>query len=254
MLIKLSEICRAGCSHCFENATADGDSMDIQTLLQSIEFARSVNDHSLLISGGECSEHPDFANILRMLNDVIANDFQIFILTHGGWLNDTPQALAEHPNLLFQVTADPLYYPKLLKTQTIQIIESAPNAMLTTNLNDAGLLLFPLGRAISDLGVTSETTRYTAPASFNLRSMICHSDLTLREAVTMLRQRGKACTPSINTDGSLSMGETRNCGRAGTVWSTHAIIERAIKETQCNNCGLTAKLSPEYQRVINFQN
>ena len=61
MLLKLTEKCSMGCSHCMNSATENGEHMSLDTFKDAIDFIiRNNAYHSIFISGGEPTEHPMF--------------------------------------------------------------------------------------------------------------------------------------------------------------------------------------------------
>ena len=72
MLVKVHSACTAGCSHCMENATRSGASMGADLFERVMDFTRRMEEaawalgapRKLLLSGGECTEHPDLEGLI----------------------------------------------------------------------------------------------------------------------------------------------------------------------------------------------
>ena len=256
MLIKITNYCSMGCSHCCENSTVAGEHMTRETftaalaLTERLEGAawRSGIPRRILISGGEATEHPD---VEWFLETVISRGFDVILITNGMWLDDPLRAKILRPEwkrLMVQVTNDPRFYPK----QPTNIPTDDPRVVFVPTLT----ILVPLGRmkpARAHSGQDGVPVR-KGPTSFNLRSLT-RSLGDVREALTMLRARaalGMAgnCSPSISSDGTIVAGETSNCFPIGDVHSTADEITRALGEMQCNKCGLVDNLSQAEKLAI----
>src|SRR4051812_45808485 len=93
MLIKVTNYCSLGCSHCMEESTVKGAHMTEDTFLAALEFTKRVESKAwamgvprrILLSGGEATEPPDF---VRFLETVIKYGYEPLLITNGMWLND----------------------------------------------------------------------------------------------------------------------------------------------------------------------
>lgn len=255
MLVKITQHCMRGCSHCLEGSTPAGTHMTEETFLQALDFTGRVEllawmagcPRTLLLSGGECTDHPDF---LRFLQITFDRGFIPFVLTHGMWLSDPEKRAAilrpEWKDLFVQVTYDPRFYPPPgpphVEDPRITYIPALSN-------------LLPLGRAgrrpdLHQLGVPWKK----APSSFNLRSATRHLG-SIEKAILMLRQRtmtGQSghCIPTVNNTGEVMAGESQNCFVIGTVRSTNAELTQALVDMKCDRCGLTKNLTHEQKQAI----
>lgn len=253
MLVKITNHCAAGCSHCFEDSTVKGEHMTWETFERTLAFVKRVEARAwergapreFLLSGGECTDHPEF---LRMLETVIREGFRPYVLTHGAWLADPERRAAilrpEWRSLYVQVTHDPRFYPK-----------AAPPRLDDPRLNyfDRLNVLLPLGRLARKKGPHPVPTR-KGPSSFNLRSMT-RSLGSIDEALAMLRLRAAVglsghCIPNVSHEGDVLAGESRLCFKIGTVDSTNLELSKALCEMRCNACGLVDGLSDEHKRAI----
>lgn len=124
MLIKITNFCSMGCSHCLEDSTVAGQHMTRETFLAALELTERLEGLSwergvpkiLLISGGEATEHPD---IEWFLETALAAGYRRLLITNGMWL-DNPELRAkilrpDWTDLLIQVTNDPRFYPSAPK-------------------------------------------------------------------------------------------------------------------------------------------
>lgn len=67
MLLKITRKCLMGCNHCIENATPDGEHMTIEVFENTLEFLKRINPFSILITGGEPTDSPNFFYIMKRL-------------------------------------------------------------------------------------------------------------------------------------------------------------------------------------------
>lgn len=254
MLLKVTNFCSAGCSHCMENSTRAGKPMTEETLRRALAMTRRVEAEAyavgclpkILLSGGECTEHPD---IVRFIEIVIAEGFHPHLISNGMWLGNAELRSAilrpEWKQIAVQVTNDKRFYPKQLPC-----VVSDPRISYTARLPTG---LVPLGRAASH-EASDEEPHLKAPTSFNLRS-ITRSLGSIGAAVAVLRARagiglGGNCVPSVTENGDVMAGETRFCFKIGTVDSSNEELTRGLVEMRCNRCGLVDNLTQEQKRAI----
>ncbi len=252
MLIKVTNKCSMGCNHCMEDSTPAGSHMSEDTFLRALDFAARMESPAwalgvppmILLSGGECTEHPE---IVRFIELVERRKYLPLLITNGMWLADRElrdAILTKNRNIFVQVTNDTRYYPTkppVVHDDRITYVDS-----LT--------LLLPLGRLARKKGEKALPVR-KAPTLFNLRSAT-RALRSFSAAVCTMRTRAASgfsghCAPSIADDGSVMIGETRNCWKIGTVDDTDETLTKAVLEMgACNRCGLEDNLAPEHRRAI----
>lgn len=263
MLVKITNQCGAGCSHCMEESvpTAKGSPaphMTAETFTRSLAFTK-VMEHGayqlgapplLLLSGGECTEHPRIAPFVA---EALNEGFVVVLLTNGLWLADPAARRSllrpewSWPRVQFQVTHDPRFYPKPITRISDPRITYIP----------ALTHLLPLGRAKRKANLSEDTGVPVkgAPTSFNLRSMT-RSLGSFAAAVCMLRLRAAQgfsghCSPSISHEGHVMAGETRSCWQIGNVENLDAQITAQVHAMgACNRCGLEENLPTAHRAAI----
>ncbi len=252
MLIKVTNFCSFGCSHCMENSTPAGLHMTREIFEKSLDFTARTEkmawdlgiDPLILLSGGECTEHPE---IISFIEEVYRRKMKPLLISNGSWLRNEELKKSilrpEWLDLEIQIQNDPKFYP----TRVPRILDSR-----ITYRPPVGSLV-PLGRMTK--GKSWQGVPYrTAPTSFNLRSAT-RSLKDFEKAVCFQRTRAAfalsgACSPSISFDGVVRAGETTNCFEIGTVDSTNEELTKAIINMTCNRCGLETNLSQEHKRAI----
>jgi hypothetical protein len=236
ILIRVTNCCRMGCSHCMIRATPDGEHMSLHTFAKCLEFAaNTINLPLLMLSGGEPTEHPQINELIDLAKSV---GMSITLLSNGMFLSEwEPEKRDELIDKVefVQVTNDPRFYP-----QSIPSFEH-PKVFFEDTLR----IVSPMGRA-KDNGL--ETNRQ-APLCFNLRSAT-RSLGNIVSAIFHLRGLGKMCTPSVNVDGSIVAGESPSCYKIGTVENDELKLTQNLINMTCSNCGLVNNLSQEHKRII----
>lgn len=253
MLIKVTNYCSMGCSHCMEDSTVQGAHMARDVFERALDCTARLDGLAwreglpplVLLSGGECTEHPE---IVALVARVIARGWIPLLITNGMWLADAALRASllrpEWPRLFVQVTNDPRFYP------------AAPPPRVDdrrVTYVDALTALLPLGRLARKKGPHPVPTA-RAPSSFNFRSLV-RAHGSIERAVYALRRRaleGRSghCTPSICDDGRVVAGETRQCFAIGTVDSSNDALTRAAIAMRCNACGLVDGLSLAHRAAI----
>lgn len=232
MLVRITDYCTMGCAHCMINASKQGKHMDKKTFRDTLKFIKPI-DLILFLSGGEPTQHPEFLEFLEIVNDHGFDPEAVLIMSNGTFLEDktyTDKILDFGYRI--QVTNDSRFYPK-----TIIKIDH-PLITYVDRINQVS----PFGRALKNR--IPVTQKY--PECFNLRS-IAYCKTTFSDVIDVLRILAKKyCTPAINTDGSISAGETPFCGRIGTIYSTDEELMKGIRSLSCNNCGLDKNLTGKY--------
>lgn len=250
-MIKVTNFCSMGCSHCMENSTRLGTHMSRATFSAALSFQLDIEAHArkagyslTLLSGGECTEHPD---IVELIEETYKRGLQPYLITNGMWLKDRNLRSAilrpEWRNLRVQVTNDSRFYP----TKPPKVDD--PRITYVDSLT----AMVPLGRFINKV-VPSGLRMQRAPASFNIRSMT-RAFNDVRKAVALIRLRALVglsghCAPSISDNGDFMAGETRNCGKVGTVYSTAEEVTQNLIDLKCNNCGLVNNLDARHRHAI----
>lgn len=253
MLIKVTNYCSMGCWHCMENSTVAGEHMTKDVFLRALDFTERLEaglwerglPKLLLLSGGECSEHPEFPDLV---DEAVNRGFTPLLITNGMWLGDAELRLRVLPpgrKVLVQVVNDPRFYPKA----PLRIVDGRIAYI------DHVAQLVPIGRARGKKPPQGMTSR-SAPASFNVRSLT-RSFGDVRQALLVVRTpraakpMGDQCAPSVSWNGDFVAGENIHCFKVGTVDSTAEEVTRNILAMgECNRCGLEAGLSQNHKVAI----
>ena len=237
MLIRITNHCTMGCSHCFTESTPKGEHMTRDTFVKAMTLAKALGDPMFLISGGEPTDHPEVVEFLRMAMHMGSHTS---LLSNGMWLTDPkfdPKARQEILDTVdvIQVTNDDRYYPRRIE----QV--KHPKIGYETRIRQVS----PFGRAKTN-GIESARQ---SPLCFNLRSF-ARSFKSLPAAIMSQRLRGSFCTPTISVNGDVLAGESTSCGAIGTVYDSIETLNAGIIGLKCNRCGLVDGLPPTHKQAI----
>jgi len=245
MLIALTDYCSMGCSHCLSNCTTDGEHITIEQLKKNLDFAYDLIGYStmqcIVFSGGEPFEHPQIKQVLEVIaayqkgfprvGVVIAtNGYQ---LAHDknlyNWYRDFSKSRAK--NFLTQVTAVKEYYPKHLVEKDLYWLSKIKNCCVVDETSEINL--YPQGRALNLKAPQWDTK---APKCVNLRLIANQIPETSFRHIVNKMPVGKYCTPRINIDGSIALGESRLCPSIGTIHDDLCVLGERVKNFNCKGC------------------
>ena len=235
MLVRTTNSCRMGCSHCLVEASPTGEHMPFEVFKEALKFSVAYDPYLLFISGGEPTDHPDFLEFLGFAKHYITQGRvgMVLVASNGMFLEDrsyTEKILKI--GIPFQITNDVRFYPKRIKKKSHRLLTFEDNLRLVS----------PMGRAVTNnLKINRQS-----PLCFNLRSL-CHNYQDFNLAVKHLRSIGKMCIPSVNVDGSVVAGEAPSCYKIGTIESSNEEITKNILNMKCGKCGLQNNLQEKYQ-------
>ena len=248
MLIKITDRCNMGCSHCLSDCTPDLCDMEWNTFISSMNFYDKYCKSMLkpiLISGGEPTESSIFMNVLTYLMDNY-KDIPIIITTNGIWLTKNEQLVKIlnkcFLNCSFQVVVDDKYYP-------IHVNENSPifkysNVLLCRDV----IQIYPQGRALKN------NLSYQAKSSkcFNIRAITKQMmKKSLSDIFKIMCKNRKFCTPHIDIDGNIKLGESRLCPICSNIYKTEQEIINDIINFKCNQCDfINDKLPKEYKKFV----
>lgn len=246
MMIKITQKCSMGCTHCMNRATKDGGHMDFSTFISVIDFQKKNGGPICFFTGGEPFEHPLFWSFLGYAMSELSNT--MFIVATNGL------ALAEPANakiveefattrkpVEFQVSTDKRYYP-------IQIDLSLPvyhldNVTLITEIPK----LYPQGRTMDN------NLPWTAIGSkcCNVRGMArqIKPNSVVQLIATMLAYE-RMCTPHIDINGIIKLGESDLCPACSSIYKTDKEIVSDIMNFSCHGCDHVNKNLPRQMKEI----
>lgn len=233
MLVRITEKCNMGCSHCMINAGPDGKHMEDTVYEQTLRFIKIIGYPFIMLTGGEPTLHPSFIPFVEMAEK---QKIKVLILSNGTFIeNENLRNKIIAMEIPVQITNDPRFYPRKVP--------------IWKNKNfyyeDTVRQISPLHRAVTN---KIEINRMS-PLCFNLRS-ICRTVKDFKKTIQELRLKVKMCTPSVNIDGSIAAGESNACSTFGTIYDNNLTLTNNLNNLKCGKCGLYKNLSPEYLEAI----
>lgn len=251
MLLKITESCSMGCSHCMNDCKPDDKHMDRETFDQALKFIKdhSTAFHGVVFSGGEPFEHPNFKEYLHDLVTAIYPVTQVIVATNGLWICQHMDEFKELHAMygykkcgklvLWQITTDYRYYPiSLDKDYPYQVmkLEKMRSVFVERKIQQ----IYPQGRAETN----NLDWKSSGPKCFNVRS-IAKSVGTFNDVLKMMTGCNKSCCPAIEYNGDLKLGESQLCPAASNIWKTDKEIMEDIKSFKCMNCKKPLSQLPE---------
>lgn len=246
MMIKITEHCSMGCTHCMNAAIPNNVHMEFDMFKKAVDFQNNYGGSMMLLTGGEPTEHPEFERFLEYsIEHALAF---ITIATNGIWLAghyDYANHLCKDykERIMWQVTADPRYYPHPVDL-------SLPVFKLDSIVcTDKVGPIYPMGRAKdNNIGSFNKASK-----CFNIRAVTRQVSpaCDLGHIVSMMNIKGYFCTPHIAVDGSIKVGESDLCPPCSHIDKPEHEIRQDILKFRCHVCDeANANLPPEYKKLL----
>lgn len=246
MMIKITQKCSMGCTHCMNDSGPNGKHMSFETFKYAIDFQNQYGAPNVMITGGEPFEHPE---VLRFIDYAVRNvrNAVIEIATNGLFMQENHDFMYHYISaqmaakvlLMYQVTNDPRYYPvKLYRDLPIWNLR---NVVLIDKVER----IYPQGRA------RNMPHKSTGSKCYNIRGIVAQSGETSLEAnIGILAAANKFCTPHIGINGEIRLGESDLCPVCSNIWKAGEEIVKDIRNFQCHQCDFVNKNLPEQYRKI----
>lgn len=227
MLLRLTNRCNENCKHCMISATPNGDHMTIETLENAMRLIAHYDPISLVITGGDPFLMEDLHKYLLVIMKYIQRRKTKVILESNGWWIDNPRMVEKVRGILampkvfgLQISTDKRFYPNYERTMKNKAKFEALSKKITFvhDMFDpetgVGHLHYQ-GRAQEFM--TEEDIKHL-PSCCNLLSWAKNYDRIpyvksqgAKRIIECLEYRGKFCTPAIDVDGSIRVGESSKC-------------------------------------------
>lgn len=248
MLIKITDKCSMGCNHCLSDCTPNLCDMEWNTFIDAMGFydkyCKSILK-PILISGGEPTESSIFMNAISYLIGKY-NNIPITVTTNGLWLTDNELFVKDIqeflPNCTFQIVVDDRYYPihvnensSIFKYNNITLCHDVMN-------------IYPQGRALKN----NLPFRAKASKCFNIRAITKQiTEPSLLDIFSVMLTNAKFCTPHIDINGDIKLGESRLCPVCSNIYKSEKEIINDIINFQCHQCDfLNDKLPEIYKKFV----
>lgn len=296
MLLQLTTKCHGNCKHCFVDATPEGRHMNWPTLNSVISFIKhlppasmellssvptSMRPVNLVVSGGEFTEHPEFAEMITHIANELP-DMNIILESNGSWLGDPIKEKGLRSILgldmvrLLLVTTHHKYYPDYNKTmlnkeaylefgemvaaELIDVPEGSEDKITAIPVESKlrfdpdwqdNIEIVRLGRGENLPPVREKDKRPAVPNCMQM-IMISHEQDSLAAVMVSMEHRGLYTSPIFGVDGKIHNGVSQLCTAVGHVHDQdYEGIYDLIKDT-LNPCGL-CNLNERIPEAINIK-
>lgn len=251
MLIKITTKCTMGCSHCISDCKPEGIDMDSETFDQVIRFLKAHRQTTINISGGEPMEHPYFWEMYEKIVTALPISI-VTVITNGEWIDQNFDTFSDmqkkfkNPVRYWQISRDNRYYPRPLSDGFMEKIGVDKNVFVEDTIRH----IYPKGRAVDNNIVST----VNAPSCFNIRSVSNNVEV-LSDLLYMMTSLNKNCTPSIEPDGSIKLGESSLCPACSNIWKSDFEILQDIRNFKCRGCSelikkAVQKYGPQIETIM----
>lgn len=230
MLIKLTNRCFEGCSHCMEDSNPDGCHMSWDVVKDVASFASAIESRVLVISGGEFTTDPEFYDKIKYLIVNCTSTIGINLQSNGWWIenNDIRKQLFKLLNqdkiTGIQISTNKHYYPnyEFIEGHKEDFTSFHRKVFYASNWQGSMTNITRLGRA-SNLP-DSAIKGYPGCSPFLQRSQMIErtlfkpiNEIRLKEIIQSIEYSGILCKPMIDEFGVIHIGETQFCTPVGDV-------------------------------------
>lgn len=251
MMIKITERCSMGCSHCMNSAKADGMDMPLDIFRDAIQFLKENSiGQFLVLTGGEPTEHKQFWEMMQLLKEMGKGYFlNVTITTNGENILKEKSRYVEFQKscefpVCFQISADKRFYPR-----RINVKDSLFKNLAFVLCDNCVTQIYPQGRAMEN------HLPWIAKASkcFNVRAVSKQiaTDDTLQKLEGILAAHGKHCTPHIKINGDIGLGESDLCPSCSSIYKDGKQIMDDIRTFTCHGCDfINQQLPAAYRKFV----
>lgn len=255
MLLALTDYCSMGCPHCLSDCNTGGSHITEEQFISNLDFAykliSGLPGQVLIVSGGEPFEHPKIKSLLEILGTYSKKFYAPIVIATNGHNLANDKALYDwyrefakrYPRIFTQVTYVKEYYPRELTQNNKYYLGKIKNCTVIDDIREVPL--YPQGRALS---LPSPAWNTKGPKCVNLRLLANQvNTLSFKSIVGVMPRinQGKFCTPRINIDGTISLGESRLCPPIGTIEDSDAELFAKTRDCRCSKCSIALDILKE---------
>lgn len=270
MLLKLTNKCYEGCSHCMECSGPDGEHMSLETLKDAVEFLRYTGVRGVAISGGEFTTDPQFYDKIMFVVNRLGRDAVISLQSNGSFIEDKEKVdqlkdILKHRNVVgLQISSNKKFYPNYEWTMShAKDFEAmSSKVVFVTDWQN----LHRLGRAQNLKDVEFKRSPACSPivSRGNQMDKVLRKGANLTDFIHFLEISGYVCKPMINENGSVHIGECQFCTKLGDINGyshmmykmkdevNEGILDKIRNSVMCDRCGEVINLKgkvPNYTLV-----
>lgn len=256
MLIQITNRCHMQCPHCMQDSTPDGRHMTEETFAQVLDFCKEAQPMVVSVTGGEPTEHPQWAEITRALL-ALPSVMVLTVLTNGAWIDDDKKRVTmaqlirqSKGRVKVQVYSHPKYYKN--HEWTVAHEARFKSIGCITDFT-APIYMQDLGRARKNCQEEVKASDYV-PSCINSH-LIAMQAWNIHHFFTMAAQAGKFCRPLIDPDGNIHMSESWLCPTVAHVSDGVAAAFRAMHLSRpCKGCQLYKNFVELHPKEMEFMN
>ncbi|MCX4279483.1 radical SAM protein [Muribaculum sp.] len=241
MLIQITNRCQEGCRHCLQNSLPDGPHMTEAMFKRTLAFGKFLRCMTYVISGGEPTEHPQFYDFCKMLNNFISkngNKAAFTVVSNGMWYPEQVETMRKLARLEhyagMQVYTNQQWYKDY---DFIMAHKEDLEAIEKVKVDTEPLQMQDLGRARFNEDAQLEVAK-------NPYHMSCLNGHLIFKQVSPMRRldglfiNGTMCKPLVDFRGNVHLSESCLCPSFGNVdTDLHMDIFRNLQEaTPCLKC------------------
>lgn len=232
--------CHMGCPHCMQDAQPTGQYMTEETFHQVLDFCREAQPLVVSITGGEPTEHPRWAHMVRCLLNLPSVRL-VAIVTNGAWIEDQKERITmarlireSKGAVKVQVYSNPKYYKDhewtLAHEKQFRSIGCIPDFSSPIFMQD-------LGRARTNCQEeVSQSDHVPSCINSHLIAVQAHS---MQHFCSMTVQAAKFCRPLIDPNGGIHMSESWLCPQVAHVSDgTVEAFRKMQRSRPCQGCQL----------------
>lgn len=241
MMLKITSVCSMGCTHCISDCKPHGIHMPWNVLFKAVKYIQRNNSVMLIVSGGEPTEHPDFFNMIEYIMNNVSHLSVVTVTTNGAKMNGVfadhmLEMLDKYDNLLIQVTNVKEYYP--VRIDTSHRIFKHENVALCEEIE----YIYPQGRAAdNNLPWKSKGSKCVNARIIPKQMVAMYKKPTMMEVARIMALNGLSCTPFIDPEGNIKLGESDLCPVCATIYDTDEEIMNKIINFKCSRCDFINK-------------
>lgn len=229
MLILITDKCNLACKHCMHSCSPKNEKvMDDKTFEHCLEVASQLGASVINIAGGE----PTMIKTGMLQNRLTLPLFKGFIVTletNGHFLEDESQIemltnVAQlYPNFFIQISSFKEYYTNRDKVLTLwetdkckQLRQVMGERLTIVDESNSQILLSAIGRASDDNMIEKSREHNRFPSCINPALFAKQFDFAGKPCA-LFESYARFCSPMIDPDGGIHMGESMYCGQIGHI-------------------------------------
>ena len=245
MIINITQHCTLKCEHCMQCAGPDRtEFMSKEMFMKALEFAKDINAHALIITGGEPTSHPLFFDFLKSAFN--SGFLTVSVLSNGTFLRDHKfteefaNMVKDKVNFTMQISSFKKLYANYdeVHKPNLKGLRLFGNKVTLCDDSNSEIRMKPLGRARTGIWY-DEAMRYKGyPSCTNSCLILAQSykDRALGVGALMERQH-RFCLPMVSWDGSIRLGESEQCKVVANITeSLEDINEKLFAFRPCGGC------------------